>query len=167
MIKSYKIATWNAKGMAKHSQMKTSIFSQDIDILHVSKIHFINKSYCRIPGYTLYHPDGKTHGVTVLIIRSNIKHYEIGKYQREYLQVTSIVVEDRNSCITISAYSPPKHAINRKHYITFFKTFDNRLIAVGDYNVEHTYWKSRLILLKGCKLFKAIEDMNLTTLSIR
>jgi hypothetical protein len=48
------------------------------------------------------HPDGKADGGTALIIRRDIKHYEIGKYQREYLQVTSIVVEDRNDCIVIS-----------------------------------------------------------------
>jgi len=40
------------------------------------------------------HPDGKAHERTVLIIKSNIKHYEIGKYQREFLQATSIAVED-------------------------------------------------------------------------
>jgi len=52
-----------------------------------------------MPGYTLnhiMHSDGKTHGGTALIIKSNIKHYEIDKFQRELLQITSIVVEDQN-----------------------------------------------------------------------
>jgi len=49
------------------------------------------------------HPDSKVHGKIALIIRSDIKHYEIGKFQREFLQAISIVVEDQNSCITISA----------------------------------------------------------------
>ncbi|KAH0948917.1 hypothetical protein HN011_008066, partial [Eciton burchellii] len=31
--------------------------------------------------------------------------------------------------------------------------------------MPNTYWGSRLILAKGRKLFKAIEDMNLTILS--
>jgi len=54
------------------------------------------------------HPDGKV----ALIIRGDIRHYEIGKYQREFLQLTNIMVEDRNSCITIIAVdSWPKHAI--------------------------------------------------------
>jgi hypothetical protein len=75
------------------------------------------------------------------------------------------MVEDRNGCITISVvYSPPKHIIERKHYITFFKTLGNRCIAAGN-NIKHTYWGSRLILPKGRELFKAIEDMNLVILS--
>jgi len=41
---------------------------------------------------TMY-PDGKAHGRTALIIKSNIKHYEIDKFQMEYLQATSIVIE--------------------------------------------------------------------------
>jgi len=46
-------------------------------------------------GYTLYHithSDNKAHG-GLLILRSSIRH-EIGKYQREFLQVANIVVED-------------------------------------------------------------------------
>jgi len=88
MNKPFKIVIWNANGLTKHSQeIKTFIFSQNIDILFVSETHFTNKSYCRVPGYTLYHtihPDDKIHGGTALIIRSNIKHYEISKFQTEY-----------------------------------------------------------------------------------
>jgi hypothetical protein len=49
------------------------------------------------------HPDVKAHGGTALIIRSDIKHYEISKYQKEFLEANSIVIEDRNGNITISA----------------------------------------------------------------
>jgi len=58
MVKPLKIATWNAtwNGLAKHSQeIKTCIFSQNIDILLVSEIYFTNKNYWCIPGYILYH----------------------------------------------------------------------------------------------------------------
>jgi len=81
----------------------------------VSKTHFTNKSYCRIPGYTLYHtihPDSKAYGGTALIIRSNIKYYEIGKFQREFLQATSIVGEDQNSCITVLLFQPYIRCLN-------------------------------------------------------
>jgi len=82
--------------LAKYSQeVKVFIFNQDTDILLVSETHFTNKSY-RNPGYTLYHimhPDGKIHGETALIIRGSIKHYEIDKYQRDFLQATSVTVE--------------------------------------------------------------------------
>jgi len=71
-----------------HKKLKLLFLSsQNIDILLVSKIHFRNKNYCRVPGYTLYQYHvpvqiplylyyalyGKAHGGTVLIIRSNIK----------------------------------------------------------------------------------------------
>jgi len=123
MVKSLKIATWNANGLAKRLQeSKTFIFSQNMDILLVCKTHFTNKSYCRVPRYTLYHTmhsDSKTHGGTALIIRNNIKYYDIDKFQRKFLQTTNIVIKDQNvllsGCITISAtYLSSKHAIKKK-----------------------------------------------------
>jgi exonuclease III len=43
MVKSIKIATWNINGLAKYPQeIKTFIFSQNIDILLVSETHFTN-----------------------------------------------------------------------------------------------------------------------------
>jgi len=84
------------------------------------------------------YPDSKVHGETALIIRSNIKHYEINKFQTEFLQVTNIAVEDRSGRITISAtYSLPKHTIKKEQYINFFKTLGNRFITAGDYNAKH------------------------------
>jgi len=138
------------------------LFQKHISLIKATKSH--------IPEYTLYHTmrlDGKAHGDTALIIRSDIKHYEITKYQREFLQATSIMVENQNGNITISAVcSSPKHAIKRKHYIIFFKTLDNQFIAADVYNTKHTYSGSRLILPKKLnELFNAIEDMNLAIMS--
>jgi hypothetical protein len=86
-----------ANRLAKYSQeIKTFIFSQNIDILFISKIYFTNMSYCRILGHTLYHrinSDGKVQGGTALI-RSGMAHYESGKYHKEFLQPTNIVIEE-------------------------------------------------------------------------
>lgn len=110
------------------------------------------------------HPDGKAHGGTALIIRSSIRHHDIDRYQEEHIQATSVIVEDWSGSITISAiYSPPKHTIKNEQYVTFFKTLENRFIAVGDYNAKHTHWGSRLIQPKGRELLKAIEIMILST----
>jgi len=133
MDKPIKIVTWNANGLAKHRQkIKIFIFSQNIDILLVSETDFTNKSYCCFPRYTLYHtmhPDGKAHEGIALIVRSNIKHYKIGKFQTEFLQATSITLEDRSGRIIISAiYSPPKRIIKKEQYINFLKTLGNRFI---------------------------------------
>jgi len=54
------------------------------------------------------HLDDKTHGEIALIIRSDIKDYEIlCKFQKEFLQVTNIVVEDRNDEILL--FQPYTH----------------------------------------------------------
>jgi len=165
-----KLATWNANGLAKHSlEVKAFKFSQDIDTLLVSETHFTKKSYLRIPGYTLYHtmhPDDKAHGGTALIIRSSIKHYEIDKHQRDFLQATNVTIETWNGCITISAvYSLPKHVIRSEQYINFLETLGNRFIAAGDYNAKHTQWGSRLTSPRERELLKAIDTMNLSTVS--
>jgi len=61
------------------------------------------------------HPDSKTHEATAFIMRSDIKCYEIDKFQKEFLQGTSNVVEDWNDCTTISTmYSLPKYAIKKE-----------------------------------------------------
>jgi len=174
MINPLKIATRNANRLLlKHSQeMKTFIFSQNIDILLVFETHFSNKSYFHIPEYILYHTihpgDSKVHRGIVLIIRSDIKHDEIGKFQREFFQATSIDSSGRGMAVLLFQphyYFPPKYTIKKEQYIIFFKTLGNHFIAVEDYNAKHTYWGSRLILPKGRELLKAIEAMNPATLS--
>jgi len=35
------------------------------------------------------HPDGKALGGTVLILKNDIKYYEIGKFHREFLLLAS------------------------------------------------------------------------------
>jgi len=72
----------------------------------------ISLTNCRIPEYTLYrtmHRDDKVHGETILIIRSDIdimKWVRIKENPCRLLQA-SIVVDDRNGCITISAVHSP------------------------------------------------------------
>jgi hypothetical protein len=81
--RTFKIAIWNIHKLAKNWQeIKTFIFSQNIDILLLSETYFINKSYFRILEYILYHImyfDGKGHERTALITRSIIRYYIIGK----------------------------------------------------------------------------------------
>jgi len=50
---------------------------------------------------------------------------------------------------------------NRK----FLDTLGNRFIAAGDYNPKHTQWGSRLISPRERELLKAIDTMNLSTVS--
>jgi len=113
------------------------------------------------------HPDGKAHDGIAIIIRSSIKHYEIDKHHRDFLQATSVMMETWNGCITIFAvYSSPKHIIKSEQYIKFLETLGNRFIAIRDYNAKHMQWESRLTSLRGRELLKAIDIMNLSTVSI-
>jgi len=48
------------------------------------------------------------------------------------------MIESWNCYITISAiYSPLKHVIKSKQYITILKILDNHFIAGGDFNAKH------------------------------
>jgi hypothetical protein len=38
--------------------------------------------------------DGKAHARAALIIKNSIRYYKIGKYQRDFLQAISIMVEN-------------------------------------------------------------------------
>lgn len=170
MANLLKIALWNANGATQHAlEIKSFINEHKIDILLISETHFTNKSYFSIRNYTTYdtkHPDGKAHGGSAIIIKNTIKHYELQKYEKEYLQATSVVVEDWIGTITISAlYSPPKHSISKAQYLEYYKTLGKRFIAGGDYNAKHTHWGSRTITHKGRQLLLAMQEYKLNYLS--
>lgn len=111
-------------------------------------------------------PDGKAHGGAAMLIGSNLKHYELNKFQQDYLQATNIVVGNRLGNITISAiYCPLKHNNKRKHFQVFFNTLGHKFVAGGDYNAKHQYWGSRLTNTKEKELFSIMKNNNMTTLS--
>lgn len=170
MTKYLKISIWNANGLAQHSQeLKTFIYNHDIDIMLVSETHFTKKSYLKIPNYVIYdtqHPDGTAHGGSALIIKSKIKHHETVSFKKDFLQATSVIIEDWHGPLTVSAvYFPPKHAVKKEEFEQYFKQLGNRFLAGGDYNAKHTHWGSRLINPKGRQLLMAINDNNYKHLS--
>ena len=135
----------------------------------ISGTHFTDKNYLKIHGYNFYHtqhPSGKAHGGTGIIIKSSIKHYELPSFQKDYLQATSVAIEDRHGTITTSAvYSPPRHSIAKENFDSLFDAPGNRFIAEGDYNAKHTQWGSRLVTARGKKLLKSITTNNLNYLT--
>ena len=165
-----KLALWNADGLTQHRlEIQNFMKSNDIDIMLISESHFTNRSFFEIPGYYIYdtkYPDGSAHGGSAIIINNNIKHYEIQKYNHDYLQATSIVIDLINGPLTISAlYCPPRHNIKQEQFEHFFHTLGNRFIAGGDYNAKHQEWGSRLNTTRGRELLKAIKNKNLSHLS--
>lgn len=119
---------------------KIFLLNNNVDIMLVSETHFTNKNYLKIPNYSVYHtthPDSIAHGGSAVIIRNNIKHYEANKFQKDFLQSTSVIIEDLSGKLTISAiYCPPKHAIKKEHFESYFTTLGKRFLAAGDYNAK-------------------------------
>lgn len=116
--------------------------------------------------YQTMHPDGTAHGESAVLIKNNIKHYEIKPYQTNKIQATNVVVEDRSGPIKFSAiYSPPKHTIKKEDDKNFFNTLGTRFIAGGNYNAKHTSWGSRITTAKGRQLLLAVQDIGLNVVS--
>lgn len=170
MAYNLNIALWNANGLQERRQeIEPFLADHKIDILLISETHFTNRSYMRIPNYIIYdtkYPDGSAHGGTAIIIKRNIKHHESNKYEQEYLQATTVIIEDWNGPISISAiYCPPRHTIDNQQFSRFFSTLGSKFIAGGDYNAKHLDWGSRLITTRGRQLWQAKLYDNLDHIS--
>ena len=78
-----------------------------------------------MPGYDVYstqHPDNMAHGGTAIIVRRAIKYHAREECRQDYLQATSITIQDEKGALNIaSVYSPLKHAIGNQITNVFFK----------------------------------------------
>lgn len=158
-----KVALWNANGLSQHKhEVQAFLIEHKIDIMLISETHFTNKSFFNIKNYLLYdtkHPDGKAHGGTAILIKSNIKHFQHPSYSSEHIQATSIVLEEwSGNCILSAIYCPPKHNIKQIQFTNFFKSLGNKFLAGGDFNAKHTYWGSRLTTTKGRELLNSMSE---------
>ena len=131
----YRLALWNANGLLQHRlELSTFLYTNNIDIMLISETHFTCKSYLKIRGYNTYetkHRDGTAHGGTAISIKNTIKHHELIIFQKDYIQATSIAIEDRkDGPIVFSAmYCPPKHKISKEKFMEYFETLGSRFIA--------------------------------------
>ena len=114
--KTLRIAIWNANWLSQHTtEILPFLRLQNVDILSISEIHFTDRSHFRMPVFEVYstkHPDNTAHGGTVIIVLRAIKHHACEEFRQDYLQATSITIQDEKVALNIAAvYSPPKHAI--------------------------------------------------------
>lgn len=170
MVQHIKIAVWNANGLINHKEEIIAFINiHNLDIVLISEAHFTERSFLKIPGFTLYvtqHPDGTAHAGTAIIIKNTIKHHELLKYREPQLQATSIVVEDWLGPLTISAvYCPPRYNNKQQNYEHYFHTLGDRFISGGDYNAKHTHWGSRITTTKGREMLKAINNLGILPLT--
>lgn len=137
MAKFIRISQWNANGLSnKRQELEIFLKTYKLDIILISETRFTSKNYISIPGYTIYttnHPSGKAHGGTAIIIKNTISHYEYTQHKKDFLQATSIILNNNNGPLTISAvYCPPKHRIARQQFEDFFNTLGAKFITGED-----------------------------------
>lgn len=76
----------------------------------ISETHFTKKTYLKIHNFTIYdtkHADGAAHGGSAIIIKNKLKHYVLPEFLRDYLQATSICLQELRGNINISAIYKP------------------------------------------------------------
>jgi hypothetical protein len=60
-------------------------------------MQFTEKNYLKLPNYAVYHtnhPTGTARGGTAIIKKNTIKHHQLNNYSQDFLQATSVSVED-------------------------------------------------------------------------
>jgi len=169
-MNSIKICFWNANGLSQHKLELTHFLKQQqIDIILISETHFTNKSYFKIPGYTLYdtkHPSGRARGGSAILIKSRIKHYPIQNTAEDFLQATNIYLDEYIKGLVISSiYCPPRFTITETLFQNYFDSLGPKFFAAGDLNAKHTYWGSRLVTPKGRSLYNVITKADFDIVS--
>jgi hypothetical protein len=155
------LALWNANGLPTRRITENTSFSTKHDLMLISETHFTDKSYLRLPNYTVYHsnhPAGTARG--------SIKHHQLNTNSEGFTRATSVSVEDYTGPLTASAvYLPPKPTVKHEQLAAFYNTLGHRFIAGGDYNAKHTAWGTRLLSPRGREVLKTIEQLNLNHIS--
>jgi hypothetical protein len=105
----------NANGLHHHAEeLRTFLSLRNIDTMLISETHFTDKSHIRIPNYAVYHsnhPNGTARFGNAIIIKRSNKHHPL---THDFLQATSVSVEDSTGPLTVSAvYLPPDTLQNK------------------------------------------------------
>jgi exonuclease III len=91
-----RLALWNTNGLTQHAEeLRTFISYHNIDVMLISETHFTEKSYFKLPFYTVYHtnyPAGTARGGSAIIIKNSIQHNLRNGYSSDYLQATTVSV---------------------------------------------------------------------------
>ena len=110
-------------------------------------------------GFKTYRNDNERG--TAIIIKNEIKHYEIPINNLDSLEATAINIKTHNTEITIiSTYNSPSIQFNKNDYDKILKS-SPRIIAAGDFNAKHKSWGSRVNNTLGNKLLKYCDQRNL------
>ena len=102
---SLRITAWNANGITNHIQEIILFLNiNKIDILLISETHATNRTYAKIPNYTVYfanHPDNQAHAGAAVIIRTALKHHVLQPYISSKIQSASVKLQLSHRPVTI------------------------------------------------------------------
>jgi exonuclease III len=136
---SLRILAWNANGL-KHNVKEIILFlnTNKIDILLVSESQTTEHAFVKIPHYTIYYanyPDGTAHAGSVIIIKSNSKHYELELFITNKIQGTILWLEALSQ-VTPAVYSPPRPSDSAEEYDHFLSQLGTHYLVAGDWNAN-------------------------------
>jgi hypothetical protein len=119
MAKFLQLALLNANDLTQHTEeLKKFISIHNINVMLISETYFTEKSYLKLPNCTVCHtnhPAETVQGGTAIIIKNSIKHHQLNNYSQDFLQATSVPVEDSVGLLTMLAvYLPPKYTVKQK-----------------------------------------------------
>jgi hypothetical protein len=76
--------------------------------------------------------------VTAIIIKNNVRHHELDNFKSEFLQATTVKIENLSGSVVVSSiYCFPKHIIASEQFEAFFTILGDHFIVISDYNVKH------------------------------
>jgi hypothetical protein len=117
--------------------------------LLASKSHTTEHTFIKIPHHSIYyanHQDGTAHAGYAFIIKSTLKHYELGTFITNNIQGTIPQLEASSQPMVIAAvYSAPRYSISVEDSDHFLSQLGKHHLVAGDWNAKHTAWGSRLM----------------------
>lgn len=164
-----KIWQWNCRSLKK----KRGAFSQYIASIdkppHVIALQEVGKEKPSIAGYNTYMPDREGGRVATLVAKHvTVKQHEVGGTSVEH-NIIEIIPSKKEtpSFFIMNIYSPPssRKDVFHKLFEKVIKLSDRRLLIIGDFNAPHPAWGYRQSVLKGTKLYEAVNKLHLTMLT--
>jgi hypothetical protein len=121
-------------GLPQHTEeLKIFISVHNIDVMLISETHFTEKSYLKLPNHTVYHTNhpARTAQSRTARIKKEFHQASPKNYNQDFLQATSVSVEDSVSLLNFGCLSSTQtYSIARA--INFYNTVGHQFI--GDYN---------------------------------
>jgi hypothetical protein len=107
----------------------------------ISETNSTEISYLKLLNYTVYHTNhaaGTARGGTAINIKNSIQHHQFNDYCFDFLQATTVSVEDAVGSLIISAvYLPPKHIVKQEQLETFYNTLGQLFITSHMSDIRH------------------------------